>query len=93
MFLLINSQYISAQRGHHQVIIEEYINGDGIHIAAYRPVAKQWLYKQRPLLGKARNIHSGNNRRKVFSVVRAAAVSGQQLGEHIPAATDTNATI
>jgi hypothetical protein len=24
----------------------------------------------------------------VFSVVRAAAVSGQQLGKHVPAATD-----
>jgi hypothetical protein len=31
-------------------------------IVAYRPVAKQWLRKQRPLLGKACNIHARNNR-------------------------------
>jgi hypothetical protein len=29
---------------------------------AYRPVAKQYLCKQRPLLGNDRNIHSCNNR-------------------------------
>jgi hypothetical protein len=28
MHLLIYSQYISAQTGHHQVILEEYTNGD-----------------------------------------------------------------
>jgi hypothetical protein len=28
----------------------------------------------------------------MFSVVRAAAVSGQWLGKHSPATTDTNAT-
>jgi hypothetical protein len=58
------------------------------HIVAYRPIAMRWLRKQRPLLGNARN-----NRRTVFSVVRAAAVSGQQLGKHVPAAMDTNAAI
>jgi hypothetical protein len=26
MFLLINSQYVSAQTGHHQVILEKYTN-------------------------------------------------------------------
>jgi hypothetical protein len=31
MFLLTNSQHVSAQIGHHQVVLEEYINGDGIH--------------------------------------------------------------
>jgi hypothetical protein len=35
---------------------------------AYRPVAKRWLCKQRPLLGNARNIHARNNRRTVFSM-------------------------
>jgi hypothetical protein len=30
---------------------------------ACRPVAKRWLYKQRPLLGNARNIHARYNRR------------------------------
>jgi hypothetical protein len=39
-------------------------------------------------IGKARN-----NRRMVFSVVRAVTISGQQLSKHIPAATDTNAAI
>jgi hypothetical protein len=55
---------------------------------AYRPVAKHYLCKQRPLLCNTRN-----NRKIVFSVVRAAAFSGQQLGKHVPAATDTNSTI
>jgi hypothetical protein len=32
------------------------------HIVTYRPVAKRWLCKQRPLLGNARNIHSCNNK-------------------------------
>jgi hypothetical protein len=32
MFLLINSQHVSAQIGHHQVILEEYTNGDAIFI-------------------------------------------------------------
>jgi hypothetical protein len=33
MLLLINSQHVSVQIGHHhQVILEEYTNGDGIHI-------------------------------------------------------------
>jgi hypothetical protein len=29
---------------------------------AYRHVAKRWLYKQRPLLGNVRNVHSRNSR-------------------------------
>jgi hypothetical protein len=29
----------------------------------------------------------------VFSVVRTAAVSGEQLGKHVPAATNTHTTI
>jgi hypothetical protein len=60
---------------------------------AYTLVARQWIYKQRPLLGNARNIYARNNRRTVFSVVCAAAVSAQQLGKHVPATVDTNATI
>jgi hypothetical protein len=32
MILLTSSQHISAQIGHHQVILEEHTNGDGIHI-------------------------------------------------------------
>jgi hypothetical protein len=32
MFLLINSQRVSAQIGHHQIIPEEYTNGNGICI-------------------------------------------------------------
>jgi hypothetical protein len=43
--------------------------------------------KQRPLLGNARKD------RTVFSVSRAAAVSGKWLGEHVTAAKDTNATM
>jgi hypothetical protein len=35
---------------------------------AYRPAAKQWLGKQRPLLGNARNIQARDNRRTVFSM-------------------------
>jgi hypothetical protein len=33
---------------------------------AYRPVAKQWLCKQLPLLGNVRNIHARNNRERCF---------------------------
>jgi hypothetical protein len=54
-------------------------------IVAYRPVAKHWICIQQLLLGNARNIHAHNNRRTVFSVVCAAAVSGQRLGIHVPA--------
>jgi hypothetical protein len=50
-------------------------------------------FKKRPLVGNARNIHVSNNRRTVFSVVRAATVSGQRLGKHVPAAMDTKATL
>jgi hypothetical protein len=32
------------------------------HSVAYGPTAKQWLCKQRPLLGNAHNIHTCNNR-------------------------------
>jgi hypothetical protein len=32
MFLLIDSQHVSVQLGHHQVILEDYTNGDGIGI-------------------------------------------------------------
>lgn len=32
IILLTNSQHVSDQIGYHQVILEEYINGDGIHI-------------------------------------------------------------
>jgi hypothetical protein len=60
---------------------------------AYRPVAKQSFYKQRPLLCNARNIHAINIRRTVFSVVRKGTASGQQHGKHVPAVTDTKATI
>jgi hypothetical protein len=40
--------------------------------------------KQRPLLGNA-----CNNRITAFPVVCAAAVSGQHLSRHVPAATNT----
>jgi hypothetical protein len=46
-----------------------------VHIVAYRPVAKQWLSKQRPLLGSARNIHARNN-----GVMQL--VSKQRIGKH-----------
>jgi hypothetical protein len=59
---------------------------------AYRPIAKRRLCKRWPLLCIARNIHTRSNRRTVFSVVRSAAVSGQQLGKHVPATKDTNST-
>jgi hypothetical protein len=62
-------------------------------IVSYRPVAKRWFCKQRPLLGNDHNMHERNNRRTVFLMVRATAVSGQLLCIHVPAATDTNATI
>jgi hypothetical protein len=32
LFSLINSQDVAAQIGHHQGILEEYTNWDGIHI-------------------------------------------------------------
>jgi hypothetical protein len=32
IFLLISSQLVSNQIGHHQVILEEYTNGEGLHI-------------------------------------------------------------
>jgi hypothetical protein len=71
--------------------IINYIQGDTVKLTAnivtYRPVAKQTLCKQRPLLGNARN-----NGRTVFSVVRAEAVSGQRLSKHVPEAMDTNTT-
>jgi hypothetical protein len=38
---------------------------------AYRPVAKQWLDNQRPLVRNVRNIHA-HNRRTVFSMWSAA---------------------
>jgi hypothetical protein len=60
---------------------------------AYRSVAKRRLFKQRLLLGNARNIHAGNNIKMVFSVVRAAAVSGQRLGKHVSEEKEMNATI
>jgi hypothetical protein len=62
-------------------------------IVENRHIAKQWLCKQRPFLGKARNIHASNNKRTVFSVIRAANVSVKWLGKHVSAATDTKATI
>jgi hypothetical protein len=40
---------------------------DSNHTMAYRPVAKQWICKQLPLLGNTRNLHARNNRRTVFS--------------------------
>jgi hypothetical protein len=36
-----------------------------MHIATHRPVAKQWLRKQRPFLGNGRNIHVRNNRTRL----------------------------
>jgi hypothetical protein len=39
MFLLIDSKRISAQIGHRQVILEEYTNGDGIHITTKKILA------------------------------------------------------
>jgi hypothetical protein len=32
VLLLINSLHVSAQIGHHQAILEEYTNDDGLHI-------------------------------------------------------------
>jgi hypothetical protein len=32
MFLLISSQHVSAQTGHHQMILEENTNGNEMHI-------------------------------------------------------------
>jgi hypothetical protein len=55
-------------------------------------VVKRLLCKQRPLVGNARNIHARSNR-TVFSMIRAAAIPGQRVGKHVPAMTDTNATI
>jgi hypothetical protein len=72
---------------------EEIVIDNSFNIVAYRPVAKRWFCKQRPLLWSARNIHACNNRRTVFSEVRAAVVSRQQLGKHVPAVTNTQTTI
>jgi hypothetical protein len=49
---------------------------------AYRPVAKRQLFKQRPLLGSASNIHARNNRRTVISVIRTATVAMQRRCIH-----------
>jgi hypothetical protein len=38
------------------------------HIVAYRPVAKWWVCKQRPLLSNGRSIHAHNSRKAVLSV-------------------------
>jgi hypothetical protein len=54
-------------------------------IVTYKPVAKRWLCKQRPLLGNARNIHAHNNRRTVFYVVRVATVAMQRRGKQASA--------
>jgi hypothetical protein len=43
-------------------------------IVAYRPVPKQWLSKQQPLLGNARNTHT-TIEEQVFYVVRCAIVA------------------
>jgi hypothetical protein len=40
------------------IIVEDDLNV----IVAYRSVAKQWLYKQPPLLGNAREIQARNNK-------------------------------
>jgi hypothetical protein len=32
MFLLLSSQHVSAQIGHHQAILEENTDGDGVHV-------------------------------------------------------------
>jgi hypothetical protein len=37
-------------------------------------------------------MHIHRNRVTALSLVRVAAVSGQRLGKHVPAATGTNAT-
>jgi hypothetical protein len=39
-----------------------------INIVAYRPVAKQWICKHRPLLDNARNIHAANSTGTLFSM-------------------------
>jgi hypothetical protein len=75
-----------------------------LHIVAYGPVAIGGLCKQRSLLGngsvntlrrqRTRKQHwSYFRKRGIYCVLRAAAVSGQPLGKHDPAATDTNATM
>jgi hypothetical protein len=64
-----------------------------VGIVAYRHFAKLWLYNQESVLGNARKVHERNNRGTVFSVVRAAAVSGKRFGKHVSAVMDTNATI
>jgi hypothetical protein len=38
------------------------------HILAYRPIAKRWLCKQRPMLGNARSIHARNKTGTVLPV-------------------------
>jgi hypothetical protein len=48
-----------------------------VYIVAYRPVAKQWLCKQRPLLGNARNMHVTIEER-VY-----APVSKQRIDNHV----------
>jgi hypothetical protein len=42
MFLLLNSQPVSAQIGHRQAIVEEYTNDDGIHIN-YNAIRRAFL--------------------------------------------------
>jgi hypothetical protein len=67
------------------------------YIMAYRPVAKQWFCKQRPLLDNACNMYARNNsycwKRGVFYVVRVVAVSEQQVAKHVLGARERNVTV
>jgi hypothetical protein len=61
-----------------------------VSIVAYRPVVKQRLGKQWPLIGNARNIHARDNRRAVFlCVVRATIVVMQRSSKHTSKTTET----
>jgi hypothetical protein len=41
-FLLFDSLHVSTQTAHHQVMLEEYINGDGIHVNCYASIKCCW---------------------------------------------------
>jgi hypothetical protein len=52
------------------------------YIVAYRPVTKQWLDKQWPLLGNACNTRKRRYKNGVFYVISTATIAEQRRGKH-----------
>jgi hypothetical protein len=58
MFLLINSQHVSAQTGHYQMVLEGYTNSNRIHIN-YN--AKEIILGLQFILSRVRGSVTNNN--------------------------------